>query len=67
VPAVCVVQPVPLYGAVPPEAVTQILVVPPLHGIGLDVAVTEAVSAVGWVTVMDVDAVQPLASVTVKL
>jgi hypothetical protein len=67
VPAVCVVQPVPLYGAVPPEAVTQILVVPPLHGIGLGVAVTEAVSAVGWVTVIDVADVQPLASVTIKL
>lgn len=66
-PAVWVVQPVPRYGAVPPEAVTQILVVPPLHGIGFGVAVTEAVSAGGWVTVIEVDAVQPLASVTVKL
>lgn len=57
----------PLYGAVPPDAVTQILVVPPLQGIGLGVAVTDAVSAGGWVTVIEVAEVHPLASVTVKL
>ena len=61
------VQPVPLYGAVPPEAVTQMLVVPPLQGIGFGVAATDAVRTVGWVTVIDVDEVQPFASVTVKL
>ena len=54
----------PLYGAVPPEADTVTVVEPPLQAMVPDEE--EALTAVGWVTVMEVEAVQPLLSVTVK-
>ena len=49
VPAGSVNVPVPVYGAVPPDAVTVIVELPPLHII--PVAVELAVSIVGSVTV----------------
>ena len=55
--------PVPEYGAVPPEPVTVTVELPPLHKIV--VADEAAVNIVGSVTVTEVVAVQPLASVTV--
>ncbi len=55
--------PVPEYGAVPPVAETVTVDVPPLHAIA--VAEDEATNAVGSVTVIVVEFVQPLASVTV--
>ena len=55
--------PVPVYGAVPPVAVTVTVVVPPLQDI--EPALDEAVNCVGWLTLPVVVAVQPLASVTV--
>ena len=57
--------PVPLRGGVPPVAVTVTVEVPPLHCIG--VAEAFAISAGGSVTVIDVVAVHPFASVTVKV
>ena len=55
--------PVPLYGAVPPVALTVTVVVPPLQAIVP--ALEEAVNCVGSLTLPDAVAVQPLASVTV--
>jgi hypothetical protein len=58
--------PVPVYGDVPPVAETVIVEVPPLQGIGG--ASTMMASCVGSVSVItDEDALQPLASVTVKV
>ena len=55
--------PVPVYGAVPPVAVTVTVVVPPLQSIVP--ALDETVNCVGSLTLPVVVAVQPLASVTV--
>ncbi len=63
VPAVTVNEPSPVYGAVPPVAVTVIVADPPLHKI--EVAEDHATTAVGSVTVIVVDEVHPFASVTV--
>jgi hypothetical protein len=63
VPAERVNVPVPLYGAVPPDALTVTLEVPPLHRIG--VLDELAMSAVGCVIAPVVVEVQLLASVTV--
>ena len=60
-PALTVNVPVPVYGAVPPAAVTVTVVVPPLHKIVP--ALLLAVKAVGWVIVTVPDVVQPLLSV----
>ena len=49
----------------PPEAVTVTVELPPKHGIA--VAEELAVSSVGCVIVIEVVAVQPFASVTVKV
>ncbi len=57
--------PVPKYGAVPPEAVTVTVVVPPKQDIVP--ALDEATNSVGSLTVPVVVFEQPLASVTVKL
>lgn len=62
-PMVRVKDPVPEYGAVPPEADTVTVVVPPLHA--TVPPVDEADSADGWEIVPPVMAVQPFASVTV--
>jgi hypothetical protein len=62
VPAGSINVPVPLYGAVPPDAVTVIVELPPLHKIAVAVAV--AVIIEGSVIVTVVVAVHPLASVT---
>ena len=53
----------PLYGAVPPEAVTVTLVEPLAHAIVPAEAV--AVTAEGCVTVVEQKALQPVPSVTV--
>ena len=58
-------MPVPLYGDVPPEALTVTVEEPPLQAMA--VAEAEALSCDGWVIATDVVAVHPLASVTVKL
>ena len=63
VPAVTVKFPVPLYGPVPPAAVTVTVADPPLQDILVEVEL--AVKIVGSVTVILVVAVHPLASVTV--
>ena len=55
--------PVPLYPGVPPEADTVTVVDPPLQA--MVPAEAEALRAEGWVTVTEVVAVHPLASVTV--
>ncbi len=55
--------PVPVIIPVPPEAETVTVDVPPLQAIA--VAEDEATSAVGSVTVIVVEFVQPFASVTV--
>ena len=55
--------PVPVYGPVPPAAVTVTVADPPLQDILVEVEL--AVKIVGSVTVMLVAAVHPLASVTV--
>lgn len=65
VPADFVNVPVPVYGAVPPLAVTVTVELPPLQAIAEAPAVTP--SADGSVIVTDVVAVQLFASVTVKL
>jgi hypothetical protein len=67
VPAVRLKFPVPVYGGVPPVAVTLTVELPPLQRIGL--AVADAVSAnCGCVTVMAaLDVEQLLASTTVKM
>jgi hypothetical protein len=52
-----------VYGAVPPEAVTVTVDDPPLQAIA--VADEEDTTAVGSVTVTEVDDEHPLASVTV--
>jgi hypothetical protein len=65
VPAAFVKVPVPVYGADPPVAETVTVEVPPLQAIGVALAVTTIGG--GPVTVTDVVAVQPFASVTVKL
>ncbi len=65
VPAVLLNVPVPVCGAVPPLALTVTVELPPLHRIG--VADDLAVSAEGCVLLSVVEAVAPLASVTVKL
>ena len=57
--------PVPVYGAVPPLAVTVIVVDPPKQAIEPDDAA--GVSCEGCVTVILVVAVQPFASDTVKV
>ena len=62
-PANTVKLPSPLYGNVPPVAVTVTVEMPPLHVIA--VALELAVSNVGSVTVIVVVAMHPLASVTV--
>ena len=63
VPAVTVNVPVPVYGPVPPAAVTVTVAEPPLHEILVEDEL--AVSTVGSVTVMLVVEVHPFASVTV--
>jgi hypothetical protein len=65
VPVVLPNVPVPLYGGVPPEAVTVIVDISPPQVMG--VAVEDAVSRGGSVMVIVVFAVQPLASVTVNV
>jgi hypothetical protein len=65
VPAVLEKVPVPVYGAVPPVALIVTIELPPLHAIF--VWICEATSGVGCVTVALVEAVQLLASVTVRL
>ena len=55
--------PVPLYGAVPPVALTVTVVVPPWQAIVP--ALDEAVNWVGSLTLPVVIAVHPFASVTV--
>lgn len=65
VPAVRLKLPVPVYGAVPPVAVTVTVDVEPLQRIGVAVAVT--VSVGGAVMVAVAVAVQLFASVTVKV
>ena len=55
--------PVPVYGDVPPVALTVTVVVPPLQAIVP--ALDDAVNCVGSLIVPDVVAVQPFASVTV--
>src|SRR5438477_3673886 len=65
VPVVLLNVPVPVYGVVPPLALTVTVELPPLHRIGDKLELT--VTADGWVMVPVVVAVQPLASVTVKL
>jgi len=63
VPAVTVLAPVPVYAPVPPVAETVTEVEPPLQAMLPEV--DEATKSAGSATVMLVDAVQPLASVTV--
>ena len=65
VPAACVNVPVPVYGDVPPVALIVTVELPPLHKIA--VVLDEATKAAGSAMVTLVTAVQPLASVTVKL
>ncbi len=55
--------PSPEYGVVPPTAETVTVAVPPLQRIS--VADEDATSAAGSDTVIDVEDVQPFASVTV--
>jgi hypothetical protein len=62
VPAPRVNGPVPAYGGVPPEAVTVTVDVPPWQEIA--VAVAEASSGVGCVSVIVTVSVHPFASVT---
>ena len=62
-PALTVNVPVPLYGAVPPEAVTVTVVVPPKQDIVP--ALDEATNTAGSDTVPVVVELHPLASVTV--
>jgi hypothetical protein len=64
-PADRVKTPVPVYGSVPPVAVTVTELPLPLHRIGA--ALAAAARSVGCVMVIDVFAVQPLSSVTVKV
>ena len=63
VPSTTLKDPVPVYGPVPPADVTVTVADPPLQEILVEVEL--AVSIVGSVTVMLVEAVHPLASVTV--
>ena len=63
VPALTVKLPVPVYGPVPPAAVTVTVAVPPLQEILVELEL--AVKTVGSVTVILVVAVHPFASVTV--
>ena len=63
VPFVLANVPVPVYGAVPPLALTVTVDVPATHA----EFAADAISCVGCVTVADVVAVQPSASVTVKV
>jgi len=65
VPAVRLNVPVPVYGVVPPVAVTVTVELPPKQRIG--VAFDEAISSGGSVTVTEAVPVQLLASVTVKV
>jgi hypothetical protein len=57
--------PVPVYGGVPPLAATVTVEVPPLHSMGLALAV--ASSAGGSVMVTEAEPTQFAASVTVKV
>ena len=57
--------PVPVYGAVPPVAETETVVVPPLHRMLPEEA--EALTADGSLIETEVVAEQPAASVTVKV
>src|SRR5947207_15113640 len=63
--APCMWLPVPVYGAVPPEAVMFTVVVPPKQPMGTCVSL--ALSAGGWLMVPVTTVLHPLASVTVKL
>ena len=63
VPAETVYVPIPVYGVVPPVAVTVTTAVPPKQEIL--VADELAVNAEGSVMVVEVDVVHPFASVTV--
>ena len=63
VPALTVKLPVPVYGPVPPAAVTVTVAVPPLQDILVEVE--PAVKTVGSDTVMLVVEVHPFASVKV--
>ena len=62
-PAETVYDPVPVYGSVPPEAVTLTIVVPPLHKI--NPAEEFVVSIGGSVTAPEIVDEHPFASVTV--
>ena len=64
-PALTVNVPVPVYGAVPPSAVTVTVVVPPLQDIAA--ALDDASITAGSVTVPVVVELHPFSSVTVKL
>ena len=64
VPAARVNVPVPVYGGVPPVALTVTVEVPPLHSIGVALALTFNTDPVPWMVMVTV-AEQPLASVTV--
>ena len=65
VPAVLEKVPVPVYGAVPPEAVIVTVELPPLHAIA--VCDSDATSGAGCVIVAVTDPVHPFASVTVNV
>ena len=65
-PAERVNEPVPVYGVVPPVALTVSEALPPLQRIAF-VTVAEAVRTVGSEIDTAAEAVQPLASVIVKL
>lgn len=64
-PAGRVKVPVPLYGGVPPVAVTVMVDMPPLHPMG--VAVADAAQGGGSGMVMVVEPTHPFAEVTVKV
>jgi hypothetical protein len=66
VPAILANVPVPVYGAVPPVAVTTTFDVPPKQRIG-GAFTSTASAAEGCVMSTDADSLHPLASVTVKV
>ena len=63
-PALTVNVPVPVYGAVPPVAVTVTVVVPPLQAIDPEATLAERTED-GWEILILVDFVQPFTSLTI--
>ena len=63
-PATTVNIPLPVYGAVPPVAVTFMVAVPPLQEIGLVIEAVAASAESGCVIVIIPEATQPLTSFT---